>query len=142
MNKLGKIIIFVEGLEMQMFLSTVLKEAEFNTIIAKNIEDAFEKIIIVDPLLTIIDMMMPKQHGIKIYRQLKTHDKFRTLPVIMLSTLDKAAFFQLENIEYTLPRHGLPKPEGYLSKPPEAEELIYTIKKIYKNNLKRENKCL
>ncbi|MCK5310981.1 MAG: response regulator [Desulfobacteraceae bacterium] len=127
---------------MQMFLSTVLKEAKFAAVIAKNIDDAFEKIITDNPLLTIIDMMMPKQQGIKMYRALKVHDKFKTLPVIMLSTLDKGAFFQLENIEYTLPHHGLPKPEGYLPKPPETEELIGTIEKINKNRSKRENKCL
>lgn len=127
---------------MQMFLSTVLQEAEFSTVIAQSIDDTVEKIITGAPLLTIIDMMMPKQQGIKMYRQLKAHDKFKALPVIMLSTLDKGAFFQLENIEYTLPRHGLPKPEGYLPKPPEAEELIYTIQEIKKSQLKRKNKCL
>ena len=132
----------MEDLEMQMFLSTVLQEAHFTPVIAENSEDAFEKIITEDPLLTIIDMMMPKQQGIKMYRQLKAHDKFKTLPVIMLSTLDKGAFFQLENIEYTLPHHGLPKPDGYLLKPPETEELIGIIKKINKTQPKRKNKCL
>ena len=127
---------------MQIFLSAILQEARFTAIIVKDIDDAFEKIITENPLLTIIDMMMPKQQGIKMYRALKVHDKFKTLPVIMLSTLDKGAFFQLENIEYTLPHYGLPKPEGYLPKPPETEELINTITKINKNKPKRKNKCL
>jgi len=141
MKTLKDIIIFVEGLEMQMFLSTTLKEAIFSPIIAENSEDALEKIITENPLLIIIDMMMPRQQGIKMYRQLKTHDKFKTLPVIMLSTIEKGAFFKLENIEYTLPHHGLPKPEGYLLKPPETEELISKIKRVNKNQPKRENKC-
>ncbi len=127
---------------MQIFLSTILTESSFMPVIAEHIDDAFEKIITKNPLLVIIDMMMSRQRGIKMYRQLKIHDKFKTLPVIMLSTLEKRAFFQLENIEYTLPHHGLPKPEGYLPKPPETEELISTIKKIFKNKRKRKNKCL
>lgn len=127
---------------MQVFLSTVLQEVLFTPVIAEYIDDAFEKIITQNPLVIIIDMMMPKEQGVKMYRQLKTHEKFKTLPVIMLSTLAKEAFFQFHNIEYTLPHHGLPKPEGYLPKPPEAEELIHTVKRIIKNQPKRENKCL
>lgn len=127
---------------MQIFFSTVLQEASFIPVIAEHIDDAFEKIITQNPLLIIIDMMLPNQQGVKMYRQIKTHKKFKALPVIMLSTLAKEAFFQFHNIEYTLPHHGLPKPEGYLPKPPEAEELIYTVKKIIKNPPKRKNKCL
>ena len=127
---------------MQVFLSTVLKEALFTPVTAENIDDALEKIITQNPLLIIIDMMMPKEQGVKMYRQIKTHEKFKNLPVIMLSTLAKEAFFQFQHIEYTLPHQGLPKPEGYLSKPPETEELIYTIKQIIKNQPKRKNKCL
>ncbi len=127
---------------MQMFLSSILEEDLFTPVVTDHIQDALEKIIIKDPLLIIIDMMMPDHQGIKMYRQLKEHDKFKTLPVIMLSTLEKHAFFQLENIEYTLPHHGLPKPEGFLQKPPETEELIAVIKNILKPNPKRKTKCL
>ena len=127
---------------MQVFLSTVLQEALFTPVTVEHIDDALEKIITENPLLIIIDMMMPKEQGVKMYRQLKTHEKFKNLPVIMLSTLAKEAFFQFQHIEYTLPHQGLPKPEGYLFKPPETEELIYTIKQIIKNRPKRKNKCL
>ena len=127
---------------MQVFLSTVLKEALFTPVIVEHIDDALEKIITQTPLLIIIDMMMPKEQGVKMYRQIKTHEKFKKLPVIMLSTLAKEAFFQYHHIEYTLPHQGLPKPDGYLSKPPETEELIHTINKIINNQAKRENKCL
>ena len=137
-----KIIILVEGLEMQVFLSTVLQEASFIPVVAEQIDDAFEKIITQNPLLIIIDMMMPKQQGVKMYRQIKTHEKFKSLPVIMLSTLAKGAFYQLQHIEYTMPHQGFPKPEGYLSNPPETEELIDTVKKIMRNQPKRKNQCL
>ena len=137
-----KIIILAEGLEMQVFLSTVLQEASFIPLVTEQIDDAFEKIITQNPLLIIIDMMMPKQQGVKMYRQIKTHEKFKTLPVIMLSTLAEGAFYQWQQIEYILPHQGFPKPDGYLSKPPEAEELIYTVKKIMKNYPNRKNQCL
>jgi CheY-like chemotaxis protein len=137
-----KIIILVEGLEMQVFLSTVLQEASFLPVVSEKIDDAFEKIISQNPLLIIIDMMMPNQQGVKMYRQIKTHEKLKNLPVIMLSTLAQSAFYQWQHIEYTLPHQGFPKPEGYLPKPPEAEELIDTVKKIMKNQSKRKTQCL
>ena len=142
MKTYKKIIILVAGLEMQCFLSTVLKEAFFTPVIARHIDDALEKIITQNPLLIIIDMMMPKDQGVKMYREIKTHKKFKNFPVIMLSTLAKEAFFKFQHIEYTLPHQGLPKPEGYITKPLEAEELIYIVNQIIKNSSKRKNKCL
>ncbi|THB78605.1 MAG: response regulator [Desulfobacteraceae bacterium] len=140
-----KILILAESLELQVFLETVLKERAFDVHIAPDSEIAMEKIIVEHPSLIVIDMMMQKQQGIKMYRQLKHHEKFKMIPVIMLSTLAKEAYFQLQNIEYTLPRTGLPKPDGYLFKPPEAEELVHTVDSVLKKQSRKtaggEHQC-
>lgn len=132
-----KIMVFAQALELRIFLETVLAEGRYTTVIAEDSEAAFEKIITDDPSLIIIDMMMSDQQGINMYRQLKAHEKFKSIPVIMLSTLAKEAFFQFQHIEYTLPRTGLTKPEGYLLKPPEAEELLQMVQVIFKNHSKK-----
>ena len=126
----SKILIRVNAQDLQFFLETVLFENHFFPVAAMTTEDALEKIILEKPVMIVLDVMMERDQGMALYRQLKRHEKYKSIPVIMLSTLDRDAFFQLHHIEYTLPRKGLPQPEGYLFKPPEAAELIETIETI------------
>jgi len=138
----NKVLVVDDDPDARIFISNLLTSHGFDPIRAENRTEGLRKAIDKKPAVIIIDMMMSKQQGVKMYRQIRTHEKFKNLPVIMLSTLAKRAFYQLQHIEYTLPHQGFPKPEGYLSKPPEAAELIYTVKKIIKNQPKRKTQCL
>lgn len=140
MGKTPNILILSEAMELRFFLETVLTEAHYRTTSVVNMEKALAQIIRDTPAMVIIDVMMSGRQGITMYRQLRRHEKYKFIPVIMLSTLAKEAFFQLHNIEYSLPKKGLPKPDGYLPKPPEAEELIETIKKIFKDQSTLDSK--
>lgn len=140
MEKAPNILILSEALELRFFLEAVLTEAHYRTTSAVNMEDALEQIVRNTPAMVLIDVMMSGRQGISMYRQLRRHEKYKFIPVIMLSTLARESFFQLHNIEYSLPQKGLPRPDGYLSKPPEAEELVEMIKKIFKDRSTLDNK--
>ncbi len=118
---------------MQIFLETVLKEAFLLPVVADDMDAALEKIIVEEPCVIIIDMMMSGQQGSRMYRQLKQHEKFRSIPVIMLSSLAAEAFFQFQGLGNSLPGGGLPRPEGYLLKPLEADELICMVHDLLHN---------
>lgn len=127
-------------MELRFFLEAVLTEAHYRTTSVVNMEEALEQIVRDTPAMVVIDVRMSGRQGISIYRQLRRHEKYKSIPVIMLSTLARDAFFQLHNIEYSLPNNGLPKPDGYLTKPPEAEELVEMVKKIFKEQSLLDNK--
>ncbi len=139
MENSPNILILSEAMELRFFLETVLTEAHYRTTSAVNMEEALEQVVRDTPAMVLIDVMSSKQ-GISMYRQLRRHEKYKFIPVIMLSSLAREAFFQLHNIEYSLPKKGLPKPDDYLPKPPEAEELIDAIKKIFKDKSTPGNK--
>ncbi|MBW2173869.1 MAG: response regulator, partial [Deltaproteobacteria bacterium] len=74
---MGKTILAVDDeLQTRDFVSTVLEENGYTPVLAENGEEAMEIIRQNKPDLVILDIMMPKQSGIKMYRELKRTESF------------------------------------------------------------------
>jgi CheY-like chemotaxis protein len=68
--------------------------------------------------------MMPNEGGLSMYRGLKTDENLKRIPVVMLSGVEKGTFLHSLKMLHTGGQTALPEPEGYLEKPPKAEELL------------------
>ncbi|OHD71895.1 MAG: hypothetical protein A2W19_04275 [Spirochaetes bacterium RBG_16_49_21] len=75
---------------------------------------------------------MPKQSGIKMYRELKTNGSFKDIPVIILSGISKRVFLHSQEALTEFGGKNVPEPEAYIEKPVEPEELAEIIKKYVK----------
>ena len=84
------------------------------------------------PDLVILDVLMPKQSGIKIYRELKTDASFKDMPIIIHSGIAKRTFLRSQEALTEFGDEKIPEPDAYLEKPIEPEELIENIKKYIK----------
>lgn len=72
-----------------------LDNAECQTFWARNAQEAFEALEVQDVSLIYLDLMLPGDtDGYEVLRQLKTNDRFKHIPVIILSNLG-----QLDEIE-------------------------------------------
>ena len=80
------------------------------------------------PDLVILDVMMPKESGINLYRELRKNPKVKEVPVIMLSALSKKTFFHSQKMLDKYKEEEIPEPEVYIEKPAEPEELLEAIK--------------
>lgn len=107
---------------MVMFLSNLLVSDGFEPVVAENRAQVFWKARTENPAVILIDMAMPREAGIELYRSLKQDEDLKTMPVVMLSNLDKKTFFQYLK--------SIPAPDAYLLKPPEAEELLGIIREL------------
>ena len=76
------------------------------------------------PDLIILDVMMPGEGGVQMYRQLKTHETLCNIPVIMLSAVAKKTFSHYLNMVNARLKKPIPEPDAYIEKPPEAEDLL------------------
>jgi hypothetical protein len=54
----------------------------------------------------------------------------KTIPVVMLSTLDSMTFYRCPGAKRAPSGHPLPEPEAYLQKPPEADELLSVVRRL------------
>jgi len=123
MNK--KTVLIVEDeLDMRIFIATLLETSGYAPITTRDGKEGLIKARDVSPDLIILDVMMPGEGGVEMYRQLKTDHTLKTIPVIMLSAVARKTFSHYLNMVNVRLEKPIPGPEAYIEKPPEAEDLL------------------
>ncbi len=122
-----KILVVDDEPDTVMFLSNLLVSDGFEPIVAENMAQGLWKARTEDPAVILIDVAMPREAGIEMYRTLKQDETLRKTPVIILSNLDRKTFMQYQRV---IGSDRIPYPDAYLVKPPEAEELLGIIRKL------------
>ncbi len=112
------------------FNVSVLEENGYFVLTAQNGEEGLKKIKEEKPDLVILDVLMPKQSGIRLYRELKTDEDLEGTRVIILSGIAKKTFLRSQKALTEFGGESVPEPEIYLEKPVEAEELAQAVKSI------------
>jgi twitching motility two-component system response regulator PilH len=128
---MGKTVLAVDDeLQTRDFVSTVLEENGYTPVLAENGEEAMEIVKQNKPDLIILDIMMPKQSGIKMYRELKRTESFKDIPVIVCSGLPRRTYLRAQAALTETSGESVPEPDAYLEKPVTPERLGATIKKV------------
>jgi CheY-like chemotaxis protein len=123
MNK--KTVLIVEDeLDMRIFISTLLETSGYTPVMTRDGTEGLIKARDVSPDLIILDVMMPGEGGVQMYRQLKTDQNLKAIPVIMLSAVARKTFSHYLNMVNARLENPIPGPDAYIEKPPEAEELL------------------
>lgn len=120
---------------MRIFFSNLLDSDGFCPILAEDRTEGMKKAVEEGPAVIIIDMMMPGESGIQMYRSLKREERLKNVPVIMLSTLDKQTFFKFHMVRGSHPGKANWESDIYLEKPPEAEELLRIVRKLSEHRI-------
>lgn len=125
-----KILIVDDELDIRIFLCNLLGNCGYQPLEAGDKDEGMQMAQREKPALIILDVTMPRESGIQMYRELKEHEDLKTVPVIMVSTIDKKTFSFYQKFQGT-PRHKkLPDPGAYLEKPLEADELIELVRRL------------
>jgi two-component system phosphate regulon response regulator PhoB len=124
-----KILVVDDEMDIRIFISTLVETNGYRSLVAKDGEEGLQMVKEHKPDLIILDVMMPKESGLKLYRELRSDNTTKQIPVIMVSAVSRKTF--LHSIRELERYHGvsLAEPEAYIEKPPEAEELITFIGK-------------
>jgi two-component system chemotaxis response regulator CheY len=85
--------------------------------------EAIERLALAHVDLMILDLNMPEMHGVEVLQFVRSHKKYRTLPVLVLTTRgDDVSRAEVMAAGAT----------GYLTKPFRAEELLAHARKVVK----------
>ena len=124
-----KVLVVDDDPDVRLFNITVLEENDYEPVEATNGEEGMAMVQQEQPDLIILDVLMPRESGIKLYRQLKTDAALKHIPVVVLSGIAEKSFLRSQKALAEFGGDPVPAPEAYLEKPVEADELAETIKK-------------
>jgi two-component system phosphate regulon response regulator PhoB len=128
---MARIVLSVDDEDhVREFVSTVLEENGYTPMQATNGEEALDIISREKPDLIIMDILMPKESGIRLYRRLKTSESLRDIPVIIYSGVAKRTALRAQAAQAESVGETVPDPDAYLEKPVTAERLAAAIKEI------------
>ncbi len=125
-----KVLVVDDDPDVRLFSVTVLEENGYTPLEAANGEEGLKMIKEEKPDLVILDILMPRQSGIRLYRELKTDKALKKIEVIILSGIAKKTFLRSQKALTEFGGEEVPEPKVYLEKPVEPEVLAEEIKKI------------
>ena len=122
--KKKRVLIVDDEMDMRIFITTLLETSGYAPVATRDGEQGFDKAKEMVPDLIILDVMMPGEGGVQMYNNLKADPGLKKVPIVMLSAIARKTFghyLKMLEARATVP---LPKPEAYLEKPPDANELL------------------
>ncbi len=143
-----KVLIVDDDISTVKFLTVALEENGYEALKAYNGREGMEKIESENPDLVLLDVMMPKRTGFVLIKQLRRSEKYKDLPVIMLTGVAEVLegldaesedthqrpFDSLrEALRKTIKEmrdEGLLKPDMFIDKPIDPELIIAKIKEL------------
>ena len=125
-----KILVVDDDPRIRLFVVTVLEQHQYLPLEASNGQEGMELIRQDRPDLVILDILLPKRSGVRMYRELKTDAAFKNIPVVILSGMREKAFTEAQEVLDEFDGSKIPKPEAYLEKPVEPDELAEVIKTV------------
>ena len=127
-----KVLIVDDEPDMRTYISTLLETNGYKPILAVDGVEGLESARREKPALIILDVLMPKDSGINMYRELKNDPELNDIPVIMLSAISRKTFFHSQKVLDEYKGEKIPEPAAYIEKPAEPEELLEEIRNCLK----------
>jgi twitching motility two-component system response regulator PilH len=125
-----KVLVVDDDPDVRLFSVTVLEENGYTPLEAEDGESGLKLIKAEKPDLVILDVLMPRQSGVRLYRELKTTKALKDLKVIILSGIAKKTFLRSQKALTEFGGAEIPEPEIYLEKPVEPDDLADVIKQV------------
>jgi CheY-like chemotaxis protein len=118
------ILVVDDDPDTRTFLTTVLEDNGFKTLTAEDGNQALAKLAQQVPDLIALDITMPEKSGVAVYRQVREDNRFKSIPVIIITGVSN------EFEKFISTRRQVPPPDDYLNKPVEPADLIKKVRKI------------
>jgi CheY-like chemotaxis protein len=124
MNARKTILIVEDEPDEVSYLNALFEDNGFGVITAVNGQDGFERAKSQHPDLITLDISMPEESGVRMFRDLQNDPTTSGIPVIIITgiTHDFKRFIET--------RKQVHPPEGYFDKPPDRQQLLAKINEI------------
>jgi len=144
-----KVLVVDDDENTVKFLSVALSENGYEPVGAYDGEEGLQKAEETNPDLILLDVMMPKRTGFVLFKQLRRNEQFKNVPVMMLTgvadvleedesqaegdTFERPYDSLRESLKKAIKKmrdEGLERPEKFMDKPIDPDELIVAVKEL------------
>ena len=112
--------------DIRTYLSALMEDEGYETVQAKDGLEAMQKLLAESPDIITLDISMPEKSGVKFFREIKTDDLWKHIPVIIVTGVSE------DFRSFISSRHQVPAPEGFVSKPISPEEILKLVRTLAK----------
>jgi len=119
-----RILIVDDELDIRTYLSTLFEDQGYITVQAKDGVEAMQKLQTENPDLITLDISMPEKSGVKFFRDLKSDDQWKKIPIIIVTGVSE------DFKKFISSRRQVPAPEGFVPRPINREEILAIVKKL------------
>jgi len=123
-NTLKTILVVEDEPDVMSYLVTFFKVNNYNVLTATNGRIGFEKAKTEHPDLISLDITMPEESGVRMYRNLHDDPSTKDIPVIIITGVSGEFKRFIES------RNQVDPPAGYFEKPIDREAVLAKIKEI------------
>jgi CheY-like chemotaxis protein/uncharacterized protein (DUF302 family) len=124
---LGSVLVVEDEQDYAALLATMLRNGGYEVRVAHDGIEALEKVEEHVPDLITLDIQMPRKSGIMFFREIKAKPRLRDVPLLVVTGLTVDDRDMETFIHSFLDVEHLPRPEAYLEKPVEADELVAVV---------------
>ncbi|MHC4675419.1 MAG: response regulator [Planctomycetota bacterium] len=130
------------------YLSVLLSEHGYDPVPAYDGSEGLQKVEQAKPDLIVLDVMMPKKSGFVLFKQLKDDERYKDIPILMLTgvsgILEELESHKDETFEkpydslrealkkkiHEMRDEGLIKPEMFVDKPVDPDSFIAKVQQL------------
>ncbi|MBC8870249.1 MAG: response regulator [Planctomycetes bacterium] len=130
------------------FLSEVLREDGYDAVPAYDGKECMQQLEQAKPDLIVLDVMMPGKSGFVLFKELRRHEQYKDIPIIMLSGVGRVIeelnghkgetsekpFDPIREVLkkkiQELREEGLVRPEMFVDKPVDADAFIAKVREL------------
>ena len=123
-----RVLVVDDAMDMRIYLKSLVQSLGLEPVAARDGTEALRKLREEPFHLVILDLMMPGEGGILMYRTLKETPCLKEVPVIIHSAISEALFAHYLHMEMGCGRK-MEGPLAYLEKPVEPSRLKEAIKR-------------
>jgi CheY-like chemotaxis protein len=114
----------------RMYLVTVLADNGYDTDMAEDGDEGFEKAKAARPDLITLDITMPGKSGVRFYREIRKDPQLCTIPIVVVTGVTGLGGNPEEFHNFLSTRKEIPPPDGFIAKPVDREKLLETIRML------------
>jgi len=126
MSDKKRILVVDDEPDFASLVQSNLSKEGFDVEVAYDGVEAIEKVKANPPDAIVLDVMMPEKDGYEVCSDLKKDDKYRDIPIVMLT----AVADHVSSTRYSHADGMSMEADDYLPKPASAEEITQSIKSL------------